>query len=91
VSVTVAEALRGSRGEARLAVTSDTARLDAELLMAHALGVPLGPAAAPHARCRAPFLSPRFLDRRADHEPVAYITGRQELLRAVAAVDRHGS
>ena len=35
--MTVAQALR--EAAARLAATSDTARLDAELLMAHALGV----------------------------------------------------
>ena len=35
--MTIAEALRAA--SARLAATSDTARLDAELLMAHALGV----------------------------------------------------
>lgn len=61
----------------RLRPTSDTARLDAELLMAHALDIerdvlllapPVGPAPA-HFR--------ELVERRAEGEPVAYITGRR--------------
>lgn len=62
---------------ARLAAVSATPRLDAELLMAHALGVPreamlLGGLDGP--------VPPGFaalVDRRAAHEPIAYITGRR--------------
>jgi len=66
------EALR--LATARLAATSDTPRLDAELLMAHALGISRealllgGDRAAPAAYAE-------LIDRRAQHEPVAYITG----------------
>ena len=61
----------------RLKPTSDTARLDAELLLAHALDIerdvlllaaPIGPAPA-HFR--------DLVERRAEGEPVAYITGRR--------------
>ena len=61
----------------RLRPTSDTARLDAELLMAHALDIerdvlllapPVGPAPAHFAD---------LIERRAEGEPVAYITGKR--------------
>ena len=63
---------------ARLAAASDTPRLDAELLMAHALGIEreemllqrLGRGGA--RRLRRPARPPR-----SPHEPVAYITGRR--------------
>lgn len=62
---------------ARLAAVSATPRLDAELLMAHALGITreallLGDPAAP-----APPAFAALLARRLAHEPVAYITGRR--------------
>ena len=55
---------------------SDTPRLDAELLMAHALGISreqllLNPPA------EAPPLFPALIERRLAGEPVAYITGRR--------------
>ncbi len=62
---------------ARLAATSNTARLDAELLMAHALGVSREEMLL-HALDRpapAPFAA--LLRRRLAHEPVAYVTGRR--------------
>jgi len=66
-----------ARGAARLKPVSDTPRLDSELLMAHALGVErdtllLNPPAAP-----APPAFDDFIERRAQGEPVAYITGRR--------------
>lgn len=62
----------------QLAATSDTARLDAELLMAHALGATRSDMLLRHMRDPAP---PEFADRvarRIRHEPVAYIIGLQE-------------
>jgi release factor glutamine methyltransferase len=60
-----------------LAGISDTPRLDAEMLMAHALGIDraallLGP---PHRPVPPGFAA--LLERRLAHEPVAYITGRR--------------
>jgi len=71
VQAAMAEAAR------RLAETSDTPRLDAELLMAHALGLererllldpPLGP---------VPTTFDVLVARRLAHEPIAYITGHR--------------
>lgn len=73
---TVAEALRGAA--ARLAGTSDTARLDAELLMAHALGVSRSELLLRHMQAAAPDTFGVLVERRARHEPVAYIVGWQE-------------
>jgi release factor glutamine methyltransferase len=61
-----------------LANTSDTARLDAEVLMAHALGVTRSEMLLRHARDEAPAAFATLVERRASHEPVAYITGTQE-------------
>lgn len=73
---TVAQALREAAD--RLAATSDTARLDAEVLMAHALGVSRSDMLLRHMRDEAPERFASLAERRAAHEPVAYITGRQE-------------
>ena len=73
---TVADAIRSAAD--RLAATSDTARLDAELLMAHALGMSRSRMLITMMR-EAP--APGFaglVDRRARNEPVAHITGEQE-------------
>ena len=74
--MTVREAMAGAA--ARLAAVSDTPRLDAELLMAHAPGTGREDFAARYG-CRPPV--PAAFDQ-ADrppgaHEPVAYITGRR--------------
>ncbi|WP_338242398.1 peptide chain release factor N(5)-glutamine methyltransferase [Aurantiacibacter hainanensis] len=74
--MTVGEALR--EAAARLAANSDTARLDAELLMAHALGVSRSDLLLRHTRDAAPELFAALVERRATCEPVAYIVGRQE-------------
>ena len=62
----------------RLTPTSDTARLDAELLMAHALGVTRSDMILRHMRDAVPAGFEALIDRRLTHEPIAYITGRQE-------------
>ncbi len=61
----------------RLAATSDTARLDAELLMAHALGVSRTELLLRHMDSEAPAGLTSILDRRLKHEPIAYILGSQ--------------
>ena len=85
--MTIAEAIRAAAE--RLCATSDTARLDAELLMAHVLGVSrsqllllrMRDEAAPHA---AGF--DRLVERRAGHEPVAHLLGVQEFFGLEFAV-----
>lgn len=74
--LTVAQALRGAA--ARLADTSDTARLDAELLLAHVLGVSRSDMLLRHMQDDAPASFAKLIERRAAHEPVAYIIGAQE-------------
>jgi release factor glutamine methyltransferase len=59
----------------RLAVVSDTARLDSELLMAHALGVSRQDLLLRHLDDVAPDTFEPLLQRRLTHEPIAYITG----------------
>lgn len=74
--MTVGEAIR-TAAEA-LAPVSDTARLDAELLMAHLFGVTRSELLLRHMRDPAPPGFTTLVERRAGHEPVAYIIGRQE-------------
>lgn len=73
---TVGEAIR--EAAERLSVTSDTARLDAEVLMAHALGCSRSSMLLSRMRDAAPDGFALLVDRRAEHEPVAYITGHQQ-------------
>ncbi|WP_374406812.1 peptide chain release factor N(5)-glutamine methyltransferase [Pelagerythrobacter sp.] len=73
---TVGEALRAAAE--RLGETSDTARLDAELLMAHALGISRSAMLLGHMADTAPAGFATLTERRAAHEPVAYIVGEQE-------------
>ena len=73
---TIGEAIRDAA--ARLAEASDTARLDAEVLAAHLLGVSRSELLLRHMRDLAPPGLPALVERRLHHEPVAYITGRQE-------------
>ena len=61
-----------------LAPVSDTARLDAELLMAHLFGVTRSELLLRHMRDPAPPGFAALVERRAGHEPVAYITGSQD-------------
>ncbi len=72
----VATALRAAA--ARLSATSDTARLDAEYLMAHALGVSRSDMLLKHQHDAVPDLFEACVARRLAHEPLAYITGEQE-------------
>ena len=74
--MTVGEAIRAAAE--RLAATSDTARLDAEWLMAHVQGVSRSELLLRHMREPAPPGFAALVERRAGDEPVAYITGRQE-------------
>ncbi len=74
--MTVAAALRAAA--AKLAGVSDTARLDAEVLMAHALRVSRSELLLRHTREPAPESFAALVARRQGHEPVAYITGMQE-------------
>ncbi|MDF7774753.1 peptide chain release factor N(5)-glutamine methyltransferase [Sphingomonas sp. AOB5] len=59
----------------QLAPISDTARLDAELLMAHALGVTREAMLLRGLEGEAPEGFAALLQRRLNHEPIAYITG----------------
>ena len=72
----VAEAVRAAAAE--LAATSDTARLDAELLMAQALGVSRSDLLLRHMHDSTPDGFAPLVSRRLAHEPVAYILGSQE-------------
>jgi len=74
--MTAAEALR--EAAQRLEGISDTARLDAELLMAEALDVARSDLLLRHMRDPAPAGFNALVGRRERHEPVAYILGRQE-------------
>ncbi len=76
--MTVSDAIRAAAE--RLSSTSDTARLDAELLMAHAIGVGrsgLLIGMGGNAWSVPPEFD-GFVARRAAHEPIAYILGHQE-------------
>lgn len=61
-----------------LAATSDTPRLDAELLMAHALGVERTALLLDPARFAVPDAYAGLVARRMAHEPVAYIVGYRD-------------
>ncbi len=62
----------------RLAATSDTPRLDAELLMAHALGVERETLLLDPSRFALPDDFSALVERRLAHEPVAYIVGYRD-------------
>lgn len=62
----------------RLAAVSDTPRLDAELLMAHALGVERQALLLDPARFAVPDGFTALVERRMLHEPVAYIVGYRD-------------
>jgi release factor glutamine methyltransferase len=73
--VTVSEALTAAA--AKLALHSATPRLDAELLMAHALGIDRQELLRSHLQAETPLAFNALLVRRAAGEPVAYIEGRR--------------
>jgi len=72
----VASALRDAAQ--RLAPVSDTARLDAELLMAHALGVERQALLLDPARFIVPDRFAELVTLRMMHEPIAYILGYRD-------------
>ena len=72
----IAPALRDAT--ARLAGMSETPRLDAELLMAHALGIGRSELLLRQTNLTLPDSFAGFLARRIADEPVAYITGYQD-------------
>lgn len=74
--MTIAAALRAATE--RLSATSDTARLDAEVLMAHALGCSRTDLLLRHMAAPVPDHFDALIERRMGHEPVAYITGSAE-------------
>jgi release factor glutamine methyltransferase len=85
----VASAL--ARATSTLASTSDTPRLDAELLLASVLGVDRARLVVDAREELSPDLVARFdevVARRAASEPVAYILGRKEFRRITLSVDR---
>jgi len=84
--MTIAEALR--EATARLSETSDTARLDAELLMAHALGVGRSDLLLRHMDKAVPTGFASLVERRMRHEPVAYITEEAEFYGRAFTVNR---
>lgn len=73
--MTVREALAAAAK--RLADVSDTPRLDAELLMAHAFGRSREDLLLKEQEGEAPAAFEALVARRLAHEPVAYITGRR--------------
>ncbi|NVD44703.1 peptide chain release factor N(5)-glutamine methyltransferase [Qipengyuania atrilutea] len=72
--MTVGEAIRA----AAEALAVEWGRLDAEVLMAHALGVSRSDMLLRHMRDPVPDGFASLLERRLAHEPVAYILGHQE-------------
>ena len=72
----IAKALRNAA--VVLHAASDTPRLDAELLMAEALGVSRSELLLRHMTAPVPAGISPLIARRLNHEPVAYILGRQE-------------
>ena len=72
--MTVGEAIRDAAGQ----IGVDWARDDAEILMAHALGVTRSAMLLSHMRAPAPPAYQALLKRRLKHEPVAYILGEAE-------------
>lgn len=73
---TVSKALR--EAAVRLGSASDTPRLDAELLMAQALGISRSELLLRHMGGEVPAGFAPLIERRLSHEPVAYILGHQE-------------
>ncbi len=63
---------------ARLTPTSDTARLDAELLMAHALGIGRADMLMRQRDLSVPPTFDALIERRHSGEPIAYITGSRD-------------
>jgi release factor glutamine methyltransferase len=71
---TVRQALADA--EERLAAVQGLPRLDAEILMAAALGVPIGEMLLSHLDAAVPAGFDALVARRLTHEPMGYVTGR---------------
>ena len=82
--MTAGEAIRAAAEQ--LAAVSDTARLDAEVLMAHAFGVSRSDLLLRHMRDPEPGSFAALVLRRAASEPVAYIVGNQDFFGLSLAV-----
>lgn len=80
----VADSLRTATN--LLSATSDTPRLDAELLMAHALGIERQALLLDPARHAVPDLYAHLIARRMAHEPMAYILGYRDFWTIRVAV-----
>lgn len=70
----------------RLRPTSDTSRLDAELLLAHTLDIERDVLLLAPPICAAPPEFAELVARRANGEPIAYITGRRTFWNIELAV-----
>jgi release factor glutamine methyltransferase len=82
----VAEALRNAAQ--RLAEVSDTARLDAELLLATAMRTSRSRLLIDLMNADAPSCFSEMVERRMSSEPIAYILGEQEFYGRTFAVNR---
>lgn len=82
--MTAGEAIRAAAE--RLSAISDTARLDAEVLMAHAFGVSRSDLFLRHMRDPEPAGFVALVERRAASEPVAYIVDKQDFFGLTLAV-----
>lgn len=82
--VTIPDALRAAT--VQLAVASDTARLDAELLMAHALGLSRADMLMRQRDLVVPPAFAPLLTRRMEGEPIAHITGLRDFWTISLAV-----
>lgn len=76
--MTISTALRDGAAALVQAGLDETPRLDVELLMAHALGVTRSELLLRHMGDAVPDGFAPLLERRLNHEPVAYILGEQE-------------
>lgn len=81
-----ADALRDAA--LRLAAVSDTPRLDAELLMAHAAGIERGDLILGLRDMEAPAGFAELVERRLAHEPVSHITGTRDFWTLTLNVTR---
>lgn len=82
--MTIPDALRAAA--ARLVASSDTPRLDAELLMAHALGLSRAEMLLRQRDLTVPQDFLALLDRRLAGEPIAHITGTRDFWTISLAV-----
>lgn len=82
--MTIRKALHAAAAE--LADASDTPRLDAELLMAHALGVDRGSMLLAGLDCPVPAGFAGLVARRRRSEPIAYIVGVRDFWTITLAV-----